>query len=173
MPNPKLPGTEPSEVVQHFLYELNLVSGNPRLSILIINGFMELMVNILIRNKLKHGKKIEEDTRGYTYSTKLIILNEIGIISDDLFYNMDKLRELRNNAAHQPFFTVKDSDMEKFRPIVFDQNQWKNLIKEKGISWIAALIWGCLWNLDPEMYLKTFENIQKKSLSNTFLNKNI
>lgn len=144
MAKAKLPGSEPLEVPSYFLNEVELVSDNPRLSILIINGLMELMVSILIRNQLKHGKKIEEDNRSYSYSTKILILNELGIIGDELFYNMDKLRDLRNRAAHQPFFEIQDSDLEKFKPIIFEQNHWKNFVKEKEVSWVALLIWGCL-----------------------------
>ena len=164
MAKTKLPGSEPSEVPSHFLNELELVSDNPRSSTLIINGFMELMVNILIRNKLKHGKKIEEDNRSYPYSTKILVLNELGIISDELFYNMDKLRDLRNRAAHQPFFEIQDSDLEKFKPIMFERNDWKNFVKEKGVSWVAILIWGCLWNQYKDIYLEAFGEMQGRTV---------
>ncbi len=156
MPKTKLPGSEPSEVTLHFINEVNRVSGDPRLSILVINGFMELLVNILIRKKLKHGKRIEEDSRGYPYSTKIIILNEIGIINDELFNSIDNLRKLRNDAAHQTFFEIKDSDLDKFKPIVLGENEWKQMVEKQGICGIAILIWGCLWNQYTEIYLEAF-----------------
>jgi hypothetical protein len=53
---------------------------DPRLLILVAHGFVELMINALIDDKLKNAKRITSDSRGYSHSTKLLILNEVGVL---------------------------------------------------------------------------------------------
>ena len=83
-------------------------STNPRIVILVAHGLIELMVNTLIDAHCKNRKAITSDTRGYPHTTKLLILNECGVIHDAFYRVLNRLRKLRNDAAHEPFFDVDE-----------------------------------------------------------------
>lgn len=91
--------------------ELFLVQGHSRLLVLVAHGFIELMVNTLCDHYLKNGKKITSDSRSYLHSSKLIILNEVGVIDDHQYKIYDWFRRLRNKAAHQPIFDIEKKDL--------------------------------------------------------------
>ena len=97
-----------------FYVELGKVKDNDRSLVLITNGFLELLVEVLIKNKCKSSKRILGDNRTFPYSSKLIILNEVGAISDKNYHNLDHLRKLRNRAAHEPFFTMQEDSFNNF-----------------------------------------------------------
>jgi hypothetical protein len=80
-----------------------------RVLVLVTNGLIELMINTLVAHFCRHSKTITGDNRAYPYSTRLLILNEKGVLPDPLFETLDRLRRLRNDAAHQPFFSVDQS----------------------------------------------------------------
>ena len=82
---------------------------DPRVIVLVANGLLELMINTLVDHFCRHAKTITGDNRGYPYSSRLLILHEKGILPDPLFETLDRFRKLRNDAAHQPFFTVEQS----------------------------------------------------------------
>lgn len=114
---------EENEIV-HFYVELEKVKDSDRSLILITNGFLELLIESLIRKKCKRSKKILKDNRSFPYSSKLMILNELDIISDEHYHNLDLFRKLRNRAAHEPFFSVQDDALDSFtvpRPETLDK----------------------------------------------------
>ena len=86
--------------------EITMVKNNNRLLVLVTHGFIELLVNALIDHYLKNSKKVTNDGRSYPHSTKLLLLNEVGIIDDNLYKVFNWFRKLRNRAAHQPIFKV-------------------------------------------------------------------
>jgi hypothetical protein len=47
---------------------------------------------------------------------------------------------------------------------MFERNDWKNFVKEKGVSWVAILIWGCLWNQYKDIYLEAFGEMQGRTV---------
>ena len=79
---------------------------DPRVVVLVAHGLIELMLNTLVDHFCRNAKTITSDSRGYPYSTKLIILHEKGVLPDPFFETLERLRKLRNDAAHQPFFEV-------------------------------------------------------------------
>jgi hypothetical protein len=85
------------------LYDANLA---PRFQVLITQGFVELLVNAVIDAKCKNAKKITGNSRDFPYSIKLLLLHELGLISDSSYKSIDKLRKYRNKAAHEPFFEL-------------------------------------------------------------------
>src|SRR4051794_28612572 len=87
-----------------FFGQLRSVKGNPRILVLSTNGFLELLVNAVIDTKCKNGKKITSSNRDFSYSTKLLILNEVGLLPDGFYRILDWFRRIRNRAAHEPFF---------------------------------------------------------------------
>jgi len=82
---------------------------DPRVVVLVAHGLIELMINTLVDHSCRNAKAITSDTRGYPYSTKLIILHEKGVVPDSFFETLERFRRLRNDAAHQPFFDVDAS----------------------------------------------------------------
>jgi hypothetical protein len=97
------------------MQELNRVRGEPNLAIIIAHGMVELMINILVEKKCKHGKRINSDRRGYTHSTKLVILHELGLLSDHHYKLLNWFRDRRNDVAHQPFFKLEPYMLSEFK----------------------------------------------------------
>lgn len=79
---------------------------DPRVAVLVAHGLVELMINVLIETRCKHGAKIVDNSRGFPHSVRLLILHEKGVIADSWYEVLNRFRKLRNDAAHQPFFTV-------------------------------------------------------------------
>jgi len=96
--------------------EMAIVKNNTRLLVLVTHGFLELLVNALVDHYLKNSKKVTNDERLYPHSTKLLILNELGIIDDNLYKVFNWFRKLRNRAAHQPLFKLTKDDLKHIGP---------------------------------------------------------
>jgi len=79
---------------------------DPRVVVLVAHGLIELMINTLVDHSCRNAKAITSDTRGYPYSTKLVVVCEKGVVSNSLFEALEILRRLRSDAALQPFFDV-------------------------------------------------------------------
>lgn len=94
-----------------FFHDLYKVRENQRLVVILSHGFLELLINTLIDANCKNAKKIFSSNRDYPHSAKLLVLNEKGIISDDLYKIFDWFRKIRNKAAHDPFFEITKSDL--------------------------------------------------------------
>lgn len=78
--------------------------------ILVAHGYLELLVSCIVDSKCKHAKRIKENGRDFSHSSKLILLSEAEHIDDDLFEELDAFRKLRNRAAHEPFFEISDCE---------------------------------------------------------------
>ncbi len=100
---------EEDDQLIRFHKEIGRVKDDERLLVLVTHGEIELLLNVIIEAKCKRAKKIK-DSRDYPQSVKLVLLNEIGLINDHSFKILDWFRRLRNKAAHEPFFTLSDSD---------------------------------------------------------------
>lgn len=96
-----------------FFNELSKVRDNQRSLVLITHGFLELLVETLIRAKCKNAKRITDDQRSFSYAAKLLLLNEIGVIPDWRYQLFDSFRKVRNRAAHEAFFEVSDDEIER------------------------------------------------------------
>ena len=97
--------------------ELRRVEGNERAIILTTCGYCELLVEALIVEHCKNQSRIKQDSRSYPYSSRLVILNELGIIDDSLFKALDRFRDLRNRAAHYAILKVTGDDKKNFLTI--------------------------------------------------------
>ena len=114
------------------------VRDNQRSLVLITNGFLELLVETLIRTKCNNAKRITDDNRSYSYSTKLLLLNEIGVLPDWHYQLFDAFRKLRNRAAHEPFFEVSQSEI--------DQLSARTDTESKDVYQLCVVIFATLWN---------------------------
>src|ERR1051325_9240377 len=91
---------EPMVRVMRQMYSLT-----DRRSVVILgHGFLELLVNTLIDAKCKNAKKITANNRDCSHSANLVLLHELGLLSDESYSIFDWFRRLRNRAAHEPFF---------------------------------------------------------------------
>ena len=128
--------------------ELSLVKDHSRMLVLVTSGLLELLINNLIEAKLKNGKRIMDDGRTYPYSSKLLILHETSVISDNQYRLFDWFRKLRNRAAHEAIFHITSSDLEK----VADEN-FKD---PKNFYNLCFHVFGGLWNEHVEIFSPIF-----------------
>ena len=105
------------DVLESFVEEIAAVDQHERSLVIITTGYIELFLNRIIDKKCKHGKKrITKNNRDYPLSVKLTLLNEIGLLDNELFQILDNFRKIRNRAAHEASFLIND-------------NEWKYLNK--------------------------------------------
>src|SRR5262245_42192408 len=106
-----LPEPLRNSLLVRVLRELEQVQDSPRLMVLIAHAFLELLVNAVIDAKCKNAKRINSNSRDFPHSAKLIILHEMGVLSDFRFKSLDWFRRLRNRAAHEPLFEVSADEI--------------------------------------------------------------
>ncbi|HGH6027991.1 TPA: hypothetical protein AB5H75_004022 [Vibrio mimicus] len=145
-------GLLPSELKEDMLFrvfrELSIVKDNTRLLVLVTNGFMELLINRLIETKTKNAKKIKSNGQSFPYATKLLILNEINVISNESYEVFEWFRKLRNNSAHSPVFEVTKNDLKNLSYEQYhDPSDFYNLC--------TAFI-GSLWNNHVDVFGPVF-----------------
>ena len=95
--------------------ELWVVREHHRPLVLVTHGFIEMATDALIKHHVKNAKRILHDSRTYPHSAKLLILNELGVVSDANYALLDSLRKLRNRAAHEPLFELHENDFRTVR----------------------------------------------------------
>lgn len=95
--------------------ELYTYKGSHRMQIFITHGYLEMLMNVLIRNKSKNKNKYKR----HSYGIKIMILNEIGVLSDQDYLVYDWFRGLRNQAAHQPIFKLQKEHLKNIKPKKF------------------------------------------------------
>lgn len=88
----------------------------PRFQVLITQGFIELLINAVIDAKCKNAARITGNSRDFPYAIKLLLLNELGLLSDSLYRALSQLKKHRNEAAHDPFFALSGVVTSEGRP---------------------------------------------------------
>jgi hypothetical protein len=91
------------------LFEIVNNKQNPRAAILVAQGFIELLVDTLVKSRC-------EDAKDIGYFAKLLILRETKSIDDEWFRRLDRLRKIRHRAAHEPFFELTRADLKIYEP---------------------------------------------------------
>jgi hypothetical protein len=130
----KIQETEFGKLIQ----ELHTVREHPRMLTLVSHGFLESMIEAMIAAKCKQAKKINGDNRGFPYSIKVLMLHEMGIVSEHHLRLLDWFRKLRNDFAHKPFMTLTPERLELFVDPQFRQ-------PEKFIGLCNAILWDFYW----------------------------
>lgn len=87
------------------MLELRQATDSPRLLVIAAHGLVELAVNALIDLNCKNAKLITSRGRDFPHSVKLLILNELGILTDSRYKCLNWFRQLRNDAAHNVHFS--------------------------------------------------------------------
>src|SRR5271156_1732911 len=90
----------PLDIMKSFVNELDAVKPHSRSMLVITQGVLELLVNVLAEKSCVNGDKISADNRTCPYSVKLTILNEMKIIDSYEYTILNTFRDLRNEAAH-------------------------------------------------------------------------
>jgi hypothetical protein len=104
---------------------------------LIAHGFVERMVDELIRAKCKHGGQFVR----FQHATKLHLLHELGLLSDSLYQCLTAFKKMRNEAAHGLTFVVDPRSLKVLVPAggVLGSNQ--------DLRGHCLLLIGTFWNL--------------------------
>jgi hypothetical protein len=107
-----------------------------------------MLVNTVIDAYCKNAKKITENNRDYSFSVKLVLLHEMGKISEENFANVNWLRDIRNRAAHDPVFEVTRDDVARLsfggkKVTAFDYG-------------VCGQIFGEFWNDHSLLFSRTF-----------------
>ena len=135
-----------------FHKEIARVKDDERLLILVTHGFIELLLNVVIDGKCKRAKKIRK-SRDYPHSVKLVLLNEIGLINDRFYQILDWFRRKRNDAAHQPFFELSESDRDYINKTLESFSRGK---ADGGLPRFCNYIVGAIWNAHRDVLVPAF-----------------
>jgi hypothetical protein len=134
-------------VLEAFFEELNSVKAHHRSLVIIVHGYIELFLNSIIDNKCKHGKeRITKNTRDYTLSVKLILLNELNILDDKLFNLLDKFRKIRNDAAHEASFKISETDWQILNNGLDRFIAGESKLKSNDLPYFCKLLIGTICN---------------------------
>lgn len=141
-----------------FFRELASVRDNQRLLVIVTHGFVELFLNAVIDAKCKHGKKrITSNSRDYSHSVKLVLLNELSLLDNRLYQILDWFRKLRNRAAHETFFQLMPQDIE-FAHKSMDRFLPVNVEPTVGdLDRFCKLLVGTIWNTHLDVFVPIFE----------------
>lgn len=127
--------------------ELHSLKGQPRVQIFIAHGFLELLINTIIKAKAKNGSKITKDPRSFPYATQIMILNEIGVLTDIDYKVFEAFRKLRNKAAHQPLFSLTNEDIKLLDSKVSDVDKFATICEDLMLR---------LWNSNKDLLIPIF-----------------
>jgi hypothetical protein len=105
----------PQDVIAMLFKELSALPDHARLQITAAHCYLELFVHLLVVNKCKNAQRIQESSRDYPQSVKIVLLHEAGLISDKYAEILHWFRKKRNEAAHQVDFSISAADLTIFR----------------------------------------------------------
>ncbi len=94
--------------------EIRRIKDNHRMVVILAHGLIDLFINSLIEFHCKHAKRITDNFNQFPHSTKLILLNELGILSDHHYRLLDWFRDIRNKAAHRIRFQIDKNALGTF-----------------------------------------------------------
>jgi hypothetical protein len=163
--------TENKDTLLAFFDKIKKIKDDQRLLILVTHGFIELLFNLIIDKKCKHGKrKITSNNRDYPFSVKMVLLNEMGLIDDWLYKIIDRFRRLRNRAAHEPFFKLKSNDLNFLEQSIKRFYPRTETINNYDLHAFYLGLIGSIWNTNLEIlrpvFLPSCGNIIKNKKSN-------
>ena len=135
-------------LLETVLQEFELLQHHPRSCVIVMHGFIELLINTLVEEKCKSGKKMASNNRDYPHSVKLTLLHELGFLDEESFNKLSWLRKLRNDAAHEALFTVTPDKLQMFAGSKFaDVSHFPLLCMDIFMS---------LWNAYADLFSSKF-----------------
>jgi hypothetical protein len=146
-PLARLKELQPDHVVFKVFGELDTLAGHDRACIVVAHGFLELLVNILVKAKCKSGPKIASQTRDFPHSVKLTLLHELGVIGDADLRALTSFRKLRNRAVHDAHFQLTSDDLAIFKNTSFADSEFH--VK-------CMVLLAILWNQNQKLFSEHF-----------------
>ena len=135
-------------LLETVLQEFEMLQHHPRSCVIVMHGFIELLINTLVEEKCKFGKKMASNNRDYPHSVKLTLLHELNLLDDESFKKLNWFRKLRNDAAHEAVFSVTPDKLQMFAGTKFaDVSHFPLLCMEIFMS---------LWNDYPDLFSSKF-----------------
>ncbi len=148
MPQSWKPKPGAQSLLETVLQEFEMLQHHPRSCVIVMHGFIELLINTLVEEKCKFGKKMASNNRGYPHSVKLTLLYELDLIDEESFKKLSWFRKLRNDAAHEAVFSVTPDNLQMFAGTKFaDVSHFPLLCMEIFMS---------LWNDYPDLFSSKF-----------------
>jgi uncharacterized protein YutE (UPF0331/DUF86 family) len=141
--------------IELFIPEMRLARSSPRFQIIVAHGILEMLVNTLIELCCKNGKKIIADGKSFPHATKLILLHEKEIITDEHFKLLENFRKLRNKAAHG-FFEVNEEMLQPFK-YLFKKNKIQGYANIPHFYSICLIVVVGFWNANIKHFRPYFE----------------
>ena len=148
--------TQPASYEGDFIHRvgesLTKVKDDPRAVVLVASGACELMTSALIEHRCKNGKQIiKENARDFPFSIRLILLHELSILDDMLFRRLNRLRKVRNRAAHDALFEPSDDE-------VTGMLEGALLLPKKDGRLAVAVgrVMDDLWAVDSRLFVRLF-----------------
>jgi hypothetical protein len=135
-------------LLETVLQEFELLQHHPRSCVIVMHGFIELLINTLVEEKCKSGKKMASNNRDYSHSVKLTLLHELDLLDEESFKKLSWFRKLRNDAAHEAVFTVTPDKLQMFAGTKFaDVSHFPLLCMDIFMN---------LWNAYPDLFSSKF-----------------
>lgn len=153
------PNKKRANPISMYFPEMESIKHSPRFQVIAANGILELLVNTLVEKKCKN-----ERARNFNYGVKLVLLNEMGIISDKHFKLYDAFRNIRNEAAHGEF-QLSPKLLEPFidmrmGTVMEDPNKPVNFQDPKMFQLLCNLLFIRLWEDNLDVFQKKFDRVQ-------------
>ena len=144
---------DPHDQIFYVIRTLITFKSVPWILVLITSGLVELLLNQLIRFRCRNHKRILKSNREYPLSVKIVLLHETKVISDELFYDLEWFRKLRNEAAHNPFFVLDRNALKRFKRRKYQNPHHFNLVCVQLITDIMLT--------DPKIFIKQFPKFKE------------
>jgi hypothetical protein len=153
------PKAKKQSPLENYFSDLHSANDSPRFQIVVTNGVLEMLVNALIENKCKNAGKMEK----WNYGVKLILLNEMGILSDKFFTLLDEFRRLRNQAAHGHFkltaeMLIKFVDV-KMNTVMEDPKTPADFLDLYNFKHLCNLLFVGFWHEHLDVFKNAFEKM--------------
>ena len=145
----KIAGITLKHPLMNFMREVCL-PGNYRFRVIVAGATLELFLTTLVKHHCKkHGSQFSK----YPLEKKILILHEMGILTENRFKLLNHFRDLRNKAAHTPNFEITKHDISKFHvTLVKPENLPEHII----ISHICTKMAFELWNEHKDVLARYF-----------------
>lgn len=142
----KIAGIDSKHPVMGFLTEI-CIPGNYRFRVIVAGATLELLITTLIKHHCKkHGGKFVKNT----YASKLLILHEMGILSDNRYKLLNLFKKMRDDAAHEYKFEITKEKLSKF-PITITTNREHYVVSHICIKMVMEL-----WNEHSNVLARYF-----------------
>ncbi|MEJ1296195.1 MAG: hypothetical protein RPU63_01750 [Candidatus Sedimenticola sp. (ex Thyasira tokunagai)] len=117
-----------------------LQANNDRAALIFSFSMLEQFIGDLIKIKCKHSRAYEN----FSAFHKISLLHELDLISEQEYESINWLREKRNDAAHQPGYSLDESTIPA-RWLMKDMGEMSALN-----NYLITTIGG-FWNAHPEI----------------------